>query len=314
MKTVFLTGSTGFVGRAVVRSVLLSLQTDDRLYLLVKRPAAFEDARVEVVPGDLKDLEQVADIVRKADRIIHVAAEARLSGGHDYYGINLEPVRKLVEFAKEGNRLERFVFVSSIAAMDRSPSDRCKGPLTPASPCFPRTEYGRSKLLAEDAIVQSGLPYTIFRPAFVYGPGMRDDSHLRKFARYIRRGVPLHRLAFPGRISLIHVEDLAAAIVQCLDGASGRNRVYLAETESMPLGAALALVGESSLGRRSAQIPLPALKSFISRSHARLPVMVAGMFIDYFWMSDPAFDEILPNDYRKRTLQEAVGEITCDLL
>ncbi len=314
MRTVFLTGATGFVGRAVVRLLLQSLRPDDRLYLLVRRPIQSGDPRVVEVPGDLKALELVADIVRKADYLIHVAAEARLSGGHDYLGVNLVPVRKLLEIAKTVNRLERFVFVSSIAAMDRASTDRCKCPVTAASACFPRTEYGKSKLLAENAIVQSGLPYTIFRPGFVYGPGMRDDSHVRKMACYISRGIPLHRLCFPGRISLIHVEDLASAIAQCIIGDSGSNTIYLAETEAMLLGEVLAIVGESLLGRRSAQIPLHGLKLFIQRCHSCFPVTVAGMFIDYVWMADPAFRELLARRVKYRSLRESASDIVLDLL
>lgn len=314
MRTVFLTGATGFVGQAVVRAVVQSLGPEDRLYLFVRKPLQTADRRLVVVPGDLMELDRAADILRNADSVIHVAAEARLLGGHDYFATNVQPVRKLLCLLKESNRLERLVFVSSIAAMDRLLSDHCEEPLLPLTHCCPRTAYGRSKLMAEEAIVQSGLPYTIFRPGFVYGPGMRDDSHLRKFACLISRGIPLHRLGFPGRISLIHVDDLAAAMVKCLTSDSGRNCIYLAETEVMPLGEVLAILGKSLHGRRSAQISLPAMKYFFQRFHSRLPVTVAGMFIDYFWMTDPAFLELLPDNVQKRSFCETSRDIVFDLL
>lgn len=310
MSTVFLTGATGFIGQAVTQAILICLKPDDRLLLLVRKPFECADPRIVTLAGDLASLEKVADHVRTADFIIHMAGEARLSGGYDYNGINTVPTQKLVDIAREGNSLQRFIFVSSIAAMDRSASDLCKTPLTVASPCFPRTEYGKSKRMAEDAIVRSTLPYTIFRPGFVYGRGMRDDSHLRRFARIIRSGFPLHWLGFPGSISLIHVDDLASAIARCLTGGLGRNRTYLAETEVMSLGEALSLLGKSLTGRQAHQIHSPRFKSVLQRWHSKVPMIVAGMFLDYFWMDDPSFRNDFIYGHQPRSLRDSVSDIT----
>ena len=313
MKTIFLTGSSGFIGQVAVRTILQSMSLDDRLYLLVRRPVQNFDHRVVPVQGDLRNLELISNSIQRADYVIHVAAEARLLGRHDYFGINADPVRNMIKILQPSNRLERFIFISSIAAMDRSPSDKCKEPITIESPCCPRSEYGRSKLLAEKIIVQSGLPYTIFRPGFVYGPGMRDDSHLRKLAHCINHGVPLNRIGFPGRISLIHVGDLAAAMLKCITGDSGRNCIYLAGTEVMPLGEALAILGKLLLGRKLAQIPFPGMKYLVQRFHSRLPITATGMLIDYLWMDDPDFRGLFADNYLCRSFREAAMDIVVDL-
>ena len=309
MTTVFVTGTTGFVGRAVLPQILKCLKPEDRLYLLVRKPVESSDKRVVAVVGELTSLENVAGIVRQADFIIHIGAEARLSGGHDHSGVNVVATRQLVAFAKESPCIQRFIYISSIAAMDRSPSDRCAGPITIASPCCPRTEYGRSKLLAEEEVLQSQVPYTIFRPGFVYGSGMREDSHLRKFACLIRKGIPLHRFGFPGKISLIHVDDLAAAIAGCLTGNRGMNCTYLAETESMPLGDALSLLGKSLYGRQLLQVPVPSMKGVFGKLHPLLPVIVAGMLLDYLWMDDPEFRDEFIAGGQQRLLRDNVCDI-----
>jgi nucleoside-diphosphate-sugar epimerase len=289
MTTVFMTGASGFIGRAVLREILKRLSPEDRVISLVRDPIEPEDRRVVALTGDLASLDAVDSYIRTADYIVHVAGEARLNGEYDYYGTNVAPTQKLVDSARKNNRLRRFIFISSIAAMDRSPADRCQRPLTVDSPCNPRTGYGMSKREAEEIILRSGLPYTVFRPGFVYGAGMRDNSHLRRFALLIRRGIPLHRIGFPGKISLIHVDDLASAVAGCLSGDTGRDRIYLAETEYMPLGHVLALLGEVVHGRHSAfQLRLPAMV-FFQRLYSKLPMTIAGLFLDSMWMDDPSF-------------------------
>lgn len=313
MTTVFITGATGFIGRAVLPQVLKCLKPEDRVYLLVRKPVESVDKRVVTILGDLKSLDKVADFVRKADFVIHIAGESRLCGGSGYSLINVTATQELVNIVKESGTLERFIFISSIAAMDRSASDMCNDPVTVASPCCPRSEYGQSKLMAEEAILRSDVPYTIFRPGFVYGCGMRPDSHLRKFAGLIRKGVPLHRLGFPGKISLIHVQDLASAIVTCMTSEKSMNHTYLAEVEYMPLGDALSLLGEVLNGRKPLQIQVPSFKGVIQKLHFRLPPIIAGMFLDYFWMDDQAFRGELIDDCEKKLFMDNVRDVTNDL-
>jgi uncharacterized protein YbjT (DUF2867 family) len=143
---------------------------------------------------------------------------------------------------------------------------------------------------------------------------MRDNSHLRKFAHIIRKGVPLHRLGFPGKISLIHVDDLATAIARCLRGDTGKNRTYLAETEFMSLGDALSLLGEALFGRKPLQIHVPPLKFIFQRWHSGLPAMVAGLFLDCLRMDDPAFRAEFIDPSRQRSLCDNVQDFTKDLL
>lgn len=312
MKRVFLTGASGFVGQFVLRSLLARLSSEDRIHVLTRRPLAISDKRILELRGDLADLEQFDENIREADFIIHLAAEARLCGTHDYASSNVDPTRKLLERASLGGVCRKFIFVSSIAAMDRAPDDRCDRAVTVTSACRPRTEYGRSKLMAEKCVIHSGLPYTIFRPGFIFGPGMRKESHFRRFAGYIHHGVPLDRLDFPGKISLVHVSDLADAITRCLFADAGVNRTYLAVSHTLTMGQVMALLGESLTGHKVSQIKLRGIAPIIKRFHHLLPTVVACMFVDYFHATDANFlDDFF--DQAPRLLSQTVDQVVADI-
>ena len=68
--------------------------------------------------------------------------------------------------------VRRFVFMSSMRAQAGAAADQ---PLTEADAPRPTDAYGRSKLAAEAAVRAAGVPYTILRPALVYGPGAKGN-------------------------------------------------------------------------------------------------------------------------------------------
>ena len=111
--------------------------------------------------------------------------------------------------------MRRFVFVSTIGAVDRAPADAGTAPLDEDAPLHPSSDYGRSKGRAEQLVRESGLPFAIVRPALVVGGDMRPDSHFAVFTRAAVRRAPLARFAWPGRFSGVHVDDLPAALELC---------------------------------------------------------------------------------------------------
>ncbi|MBK6532166.1 MAG: SDR family NAD(P)-dependent oxidoreductase [Deltaproteobacteria bacterium] len=189
--------------------------------------------------------------------------------------------------------LANFVFVSTIGAVDRAPGDDCRAPLTTRSVPNPRSEYGRSKLLAEGAVRASGLPFTIVRPTWVYGPGMRPDSHVRQFAEWLWRGLPPGLLGLPGAVSVIHVADLARALCNVIDNRAVIGKTYFAETEEVPIGAMLRALDGALHGRERAQVPWPDARAVIGRLHPWLPVGVSSLGAAYLTASDPGFREDL---------------------
>jgi nucleoside-diphosphate-sugar epimerase len=75
--------------------------------------------------------------------------------------------------------------------------------------------YGASKARSEELVERSGLDWVIVRPPAVYGPGDKETLDLFKMARGGQIFMPPK-----GRVSLIHVDDLARLLLACADAAA----------------------------------------------------------------------------------------------
>jgi nucleoside-diphosphate-sugar epimerase len=196
--------------------------------------------------------------IRKAGRgihtVYHVAGLIKAARREQYFRVNQLGTRRLLETMAEVNPgLSRFVHVSSLAAA--GPSTNIRG-LTEEENPNPVSWYGESKLESEQEVLRyaKAFPVTILRPSAVYGPG--DGETLLVF-RMIKRGC----LFTPGRVarrfSLIHVDDLSAALI----GAGERNTpsgeiFFLSRAETYlweDVGRAIA----RALGKRYYQISFP---------------------------------------------------------
>lgn len=221
----FVTGAAGFVGRHLCQHLR---QAGHRVSGLARRPdAALEALGVCVVQGDLAKIGAWQEHLAGVDYVIHCAAQASFKGGRDYVAVNVTGTRALLDAIRQAAPgLRRFVFVSTIGAIDRARGDACAAPLTENSPAHPSSEYGKSKWRAEQDIRTAGLPFSIVRPAMVVGADMRQDSHFAVFVRAARQGSLLARLAWPGEFSVVHVDDLVAALDLCTTHPAAANRTF----------------------------------------------------------------------------------------
>ncbi|WIM05138.1 MAG: NAD-dependent epimerase/dehydratase family protein [Candidatus Nitricoxidivorans perseverans] len=208
------TGATGFIGHRLLRP-------GDRA--LVREAGALPD---EVV-GDLLDPPTLSTVCEGIDTVFHCAGYAHAFASSDpdaHWRINCEGTRNLLEAAGEAG-VKRFVFLSSVKAM-AEPGDACIDEDWPGEPVTP---YGRAKRAAEDAVLEAGAKYGMhvvnLRLAMVYGRGGRGN--LERMARGIRAGwfPPLPETG--NRRSLVHVDDVVAAMRLVAERPEANGRTYI---------------------------------------------------------------------------------------
>ncbi len=180
-----LTGATGFVGTHLLD---LALGEGHIVRALTRRPQALRDG-VVWIEGALEDPAALASLVEGTDAIIHVAGVINADAAGFEAGNVTGTAAMLAAATRAG--VKRFVHVSSLAAREPALS-----------------LYGASKARSEALVTASSLSTAIVRPPAVYGPGDRETLELFKMAK---RGLVV--LPPPGRLSLIHVDDLARLLL-----------------------------------------------------------------------------------------------------
>jgi nucleoside-diphosphate-sugar epimerase len=247
------TGATGFVGSHLVdalrsRGYGVAATIRDRA-----RADRLAQHGVELFETELDDVAGMASAFGGAEVVFHVAGLIKALEPQEYFRVNAEGTRRVVEACQRATpRPRRLVLVSSQAAGGPGWRDR---PRTEADEPRPVSPYGRSKLEAERiALAAKGIEVAIVRPCVVYGP--RDRSVLPLF-RAVRWGVA-PRLPTNPPISLIHVADLADCLIKTAETPAARDRAYFAAGPAASVAELIRLIGRG-FGSRPIEVPVPAV-------------------------------------------------------
>ncbi len=188
--TVALTGATGFVGR----HILSRFNGDGHDMRILLRNELSLDAGpkpVTVIPGSLDDETALAELVKSADLILHLAGAIKAPDRNAFMRVNRDGTRSMIDAWQRHAPDARFVLISSLAAR------------------YPHlSHYAASKAAAEDAAQGTGA--VIFRPTAIYGPG--DHETLRLFTA-TKMPVQVALNSADARLSFIHVNDVIEALV-----------------------------------------------------------------------------------------------------
>ncbi len=199
MKTLFITGATGFVGRHLLRR--LAAQNYETIYCLIRTAAnlAVENPQVRTLKGSLADIDRYRPELTASDCVVHLAAATGKSVPQEFFRVNVEGTRALLEQAQRSG-VRQFLFISSIAARYADNE---------------RYYYAQSKFQAEELVRSAGLAFTILRPTIVVGQGSAVLAGLERLA-----GLPVVPVFGNGRarVQPIAVEDVAEFILDIVRG------------------------------------------------------------------------------------------------
>jgi len=202
--------------------------------------------------------EALAGADLKGATVIHLAARAHepRGGADDFERDNTEKTRVLAEAAAAAGAA-RFVFASTVKVHGEETRGAALRPDSPAAPADP---YALSKWRAEEALraisAAKGLPVVVVRIPLTYGPGV--GGNFRALADLADSGHWLPFAAIGNRRSLVHVDDLADALLLAAAHPDAPGRTFIAAHPVPVSTPALVRALRSALGRPGRLFPVPA--------------------------------------------------------
>ena len=213
---VLVTGATGFVGAETVRT----LHRQGHFVLATGRDKAKARQKLSSeIHFQIQDLNSRLDF-EDCQAVIHVAGLSSPWNSRDQFlRSNVQATQNLLRWSKAAG-VEHFLYISTSGVYFANDSKRDVPETTPLPNRELQHPYVSSKRLAEEAVTDSGLNFSILRPRAIYGP--QDPSLLPRIIDRLRR----RRLPILGAgqnvTSLTHVDNLAEAIGHILSkGPSG---------------------------------------------------------------------------------------------
>jgi nucleoside-diphosphate-sugar epimerase len=248
------TGGTGFVGSHLVERLLGNGYAVTCLVRDLRHLRWLEGMEVRLTQGDCTQPESLAAAVQGVSLVFHCAGLTKAKHARDYYIVNQLGTKNLLEACARYNPgIEKFILVSSQAAAGPSPNGR---PVEDGNTSHPVSDYGKSKLLAEDEVrgYKDRLPVIILRPSSVYGP---RDADVYELFRWASRGLTLEMTGGDRYLNLCYVEDLTAALLLSAELGTESGSVYfVAENRSYSWSEFRALL-LSTGGVKARNIKLP---------------------------------------------------------
>lgn len=245
---IFLTGGTGFVGGNIVEAL-----GNRPLRLLVRdqqRAPKFKNPNIDIVQGDVTIPETMRGKMDGCEAVIHLVAIIAEEGKSTFDSVIRQGSVNVVDEAKKAG-VSRFLQMSALGTRND-----------------PRFGYFEAKWQAEQAVIGSGITWTIFRPSVIFGPG---DEFINTLAKLVKTA-PVIPVVGSGQSKFqpVSVKDVARAFVRALDDPATAEHIYdLGGGATYSYEEMLDVIAEH-LGARKPKvhIPLGLIKQVVSLAKA----------------------------------------------
>lgn len=232
MAKILVCGGTGFVGSAIVKKLI-----DRHSVTILTRSAHPKNTipGVEYVRGDISNISDIENAMKNCEVVINAtqfdnAPFENPRKGKTYEKVDGDGTVNVVHAAKKMN-ISHILYISG-AGVEEGKTEN----------------WFRAKLRAESAVRNSGIPYTIFRPSWVYG---KNDRSLNRMIPMIRYSPVAFILGKGYRIQPIYIDDVANIVAKAIELSKAHNQVYeLAGPESLTMKEILSTVARVLKKRR----------------------------------------------------------------
>tara|TARA_Y100000589_G_C27134985_1_gene622161 strand:+ start:81 stop:1001 length:921 start_codon:yes stop_codon:yes gene_type:complete len=197
-------GGTRFVGKSLVEKLLLENHEID-IFTRGIRPVS---SKVNLIKGDRNQIDNIKNLKGKDYDFVF-----------DISGREVIQTKNLLE--NINNNFKRYVYVSSAGVY----KDCDELPLLENNVVDPESRH-KGKFETENWLIENSIPFTSFRPTYIYGPNNYNKLENWFFERIIHQ----KKIPVPGDGNLItqlgHVSDLTDAMLECIKNKKAKNNIY----------------------------------------------------------------------------------------
>lgn len=215
MKRILVTGGAGGVGRELVGALLQRGDQVTVFDLPFMDFSVFDGVSgVTVIKGDITDAAVVRSAVRDVDTVLHLAAllpPASEKSRERTFAVNVQGTKNLLDALRQNGNQARVILTSSVATY--GDTTKATPPIRITQPQRPIDVYGESKVATEEAILASGLPYTILRISGISVPALLDPPEVWPFMR-------------DQRMEFVNRADVIRALVAAVYEPGAVNKVF----------------------------------------------------------------------------------------
>ena len=221
MSSIFVTGSSGFVGSNLKEYLGAS--------------------------NIILEFHREKELIFNTNAVIHLAGKAHdlknTSNPDAYYQVNTELTKKVFDAFLASNSIV-FITLSSVKAV----ADKVDGDLTEDDIPNPITHYGKSKLFAEQYIFSKEIPkgkrVYILRPCMIHGPG--NKGNLKLLYKLVSKNIPWPLGSFENKRSFCSIDNLMFIFKELIEREDIPSGVYnVADDEPLSTNELIRLIAQS---------------------------------------------------------------------
>jgi nucleoside-diphosphate-sugar epimerase len=220
LKSVLVTGGTGFIGSHLVDALL---SKHYKIYCIVRnfnKLKWLEDKPVEFIKSDLSSSNIT---LPEVDYIYHLAGLTKARKKKEFYSVNYLGTKNLIDAVRKSKKLPKGFFLLSTLAVNGNLNS---SKIINEDPASPESHYAKSKWLAEQEILKYKdiLNTVIIRPTIVYGP---RDKDLYSYFKLIKKKNVAPIFNKDAIFSFLYIADLINMLLLLLERDAPSGQIFL---------------------------------------------------------------------------------------
>ena len=227
---ILITGASGFIGSFIADE---ALRRGMEVWAAVRKSSKLTylaDKRINLIELDFGSKDKLIEQLtgHDFDYVVHAAGVTKCINPADFKRVNTEGTKNLADaIIATGMPLKKMVYLSSLSIFGAIKEQQPYTEITNADTPKPNTEYGRSKLAAEQYLDSlNGLPCVTLRPTGVYGPREKDYFLM---AKSIKQHIDFAVGYKQQDITFVYVEDVVQAVFLALEKGVDKHKYFLSD-------------------------------------------------------------------------------------